>query len=383
VQDRERYDCDIGMSNSHEDSSARSWRREHAAAWVLRCDRGLTAEEQDAYLAWLGADAQNGAEIARLRQHWERMDTLAAWLPEHSAQPNPDLLAPPLHRRLRRAGLLFAPLAAAAVLALAIFLRQPESAILEPVVPRDRAVATNTAHQRVLEDGSVIELNRGAEVTVEYSLVERRVVLRSGEAHFSVMRDQARPFVVRAKGVDLVAVGTGFNVRIEATAVEVLVTEGRVQVNTSAGSAVPRTIAGLADRTAASSQSGSVADQSAPDAPILVARQRAVVSLAASDPTPQIATLTPGEIERVLAWQHRLLDFTAAPLTDIVAEFNRRNVVQLVVIDPELAAVRISATFRSDNIDGFVRLLEAGFGARAERRGETEILLRQSQSGRR
>ena len=48
---------------------------------------------------------------------------------------------------------------------------------------------------------------------------------------------------------------------------------------------------------------------------------------------PEIATLTAGEIERVLAWQHRMIDFSAAPLTEIVAEFNRRNVVQLVLIE--------------------------------------------------
>jgi hypothetical protein len=44
------------------------------------------------------------------------------------------------------------------------------------------------------------------------------------------------------------------------------------------------------------------------------------VELAAAD-----ATLTPGEIARVLAWQHRLLNFTATPLGDIVAAYNRRN----------------------------------------------------------
>jgi len=93
---------------------------------------------------------------------------------------------------------------------------------------------------------------------------------------------------------------------------------------------------------------------------------------------PQIATLTTGEIERVLAWQHRLLNFTATPLTEVVAEFNRRNTLQLVVVDPELASVRISASFRSDNLDGFVRLLEAGFHARAERRGDAEIVLRKA-----
>jgi transmembrane sensor len=118
---------------------------------------------------------------------------------------------------------------------------------------------------------------------------------------------------------------------------------------------------------------------------MLEARQRAVVPLAtpmasafapqAPAPEPQIATLTPREIERVLAWQHRLLDFNATPISDIVAEFNRRNVTQLAVLDPELAATRMSATLRSDNIDGFVRLLEAGFGVRATQRGEGEILL--------
>jgi len=143
-------------------------------------------------------------------------------------------------------------------------------------------------------------------------------------------------------------------VRVAPAEVEVLVTEGRVRLDAPSAAAGP----------------------AATLVPQLDARQRAVVSLAADAPAPQIATLTAGEIERVLAWQHRLLDFTAAPLTEIVAEFNRRNAVQLVVIDPGLAAVRVSATLRSDNVEGFVRLLEAGFGARAERRGDAEILLR-------
>jgi transmembrane sensor len=80
----------------------------------------------------------------------------------------------------------------------------------------------------------------------------------------------------------------------------------------------------------------------------------------------------------VLAWQHRMLDFTAAPMAEVVAEFNRRNDVQLVIADPELAAIRISAKFRSDNIDGFVSLVEMGFNTRAERRGENEIWLRKA-----
>ena len=103
-----------------------------------------------------------------------------------------------------------------------------------------------------------------------------------------------------------------------------------------------------------------------------------MVSLAPHAEAPKIATLTSGEIERVLAWQHRMLDFTAAPLAEVVAEFNRRNAVQLVIVDPALAAMTISASFRSDNVDGFVRLVEVGFGVRAQRSSAGEIRLHQN-----
>jgi transmembrane sensor len=108
---------------------------------------------------------------------------------------------------------------------------------------------------------------------------------------------------------------------------------------------------------------------------MLAARQRAVVAITPSAAPPEIATLTPGEIARVLAWQHRLLNFTATPLGDIVAAYNRRNATQLVLADPGLAALRVSASLRSDNVHGFVKLLETGFGVRAELRGDSEILL--------
>ena len=328
-----------------------------AAAWVLRCDRGLTAAEQDALSAWLAADPANRTAFARQRQHWGRLDRLAAWRPEHATDPNPDLLAPPLRRRL--APWLWSGAAAAMLVLGAAWLSRPDATLVPErvaVVP-EAGLPPAGPSQRVLPDGSIVELNRNAEITVAYLPHERRVSLRSGEALFFVAKQPGRPFVVVAQGVAVRAVGTAFNVRVADRVVEVLVTEGTVQVERPPEPAS--------------------APVSAPEpAPLLHARQRAVIDLAATAPAPQIATLTAGEIERVLAWQHRQLDFSGAPLAQIVAEFNRRNRIQLVVLDPELAAERISATFRSDNIEGFVRLLEAGFGARAERRGEAEIVLR-------
>ena len=222
---------------------------------------------------------------------------------------------------------------------------------------------------RVLADGTVVELNGAAVIVTDFTASERRVQLERGEAHFTVTKDPARPFIVTAAGVGVRAVGTAFNVRLADTAVEVLVTEGQVRLQPPPAQTSP----------VAPGNTGTAPPFTPPASPaperMLAARQRAVVATTPSAATPEIATLTPGEIARVLAWQHRLLNFTATPLGDIVAAYNRRNATQLVLADPGLAALRVNASLRSDNVIGFVKLLETGFGVRVERRGENEILL--------
>jgi len=338
-----------------------------AAAWVLRCDRGLTAGEQDEYFAWLAADPRHAAALRRHGGNWRRLNRLAEWRPEHSVLPNPDLLAPPLRVRLRPlVGPVLSSVALAAAVAFAFLALRPEPAASRESAPRALVASAGPAVTlQALPDGSMAELNRGAVIAIDYTAGGRRVRLESGEVHFTVVKDAARPFLVQARGVTVRAVGTAFNVRLDSDAVEVLVTEGRVQVSEEPAAGVP---------------SRSPAD--APLVlPVLEARQRLVVPLAepaasAAPEVPQLAVLTTGEIERVLSWQHRLLDFTATPLADVIAEFNRRNAVRLVLADPELASLPVSVTFRSDNVEGFVGLLEAGFKLRVERRGDREILLR-------
>ena len=64
-----------------------------------------------------------------------------------------------------------------------------------------------------LSDGTVVQLNSNSEL--QYPKVfkgkERRLFL-NGEAFFKVAKDAARPFVVSSYGVDVMALGTEFNV---------------------------------------------------------------------------------------------------------------------------------------------------------------------------
>lgn len=330
-----------------------------AAAWAIRRDRGLTAAEQDEFLDWLAADPRHSAAHARHQRNFARLDQLALWRPENSPLPNPDLLAPPVTPWFKRH---FVPLALAASVALAAALWQawlrpaPASTPTAPVL-------LAAIEKRVLEDGSVVELNRGAQVSVLYTPDRRLIRLERGEAHFVVAKNPDRPFIVTVSGVAVRAVGTAFNVKLDAGAVKVVVTEGKVGVTDAAQGRSLLRVTGE--------------NQEA----VLAEGQRAVVSLASPVPA-EVETLSPAEAEAELAWQPRLLDFTDMPLKQIVAEFNRRNPVRLVIADPEVAEIAITASFRSDNLDGFVRLLEVGFHVQTAHAGDT-ITLRSRPADRR
>jgi transmembrane sensor len=330
-----------------------------AADWMLRMDRGLTPEEQDQYTDWLAEDPSHREAMVLYEWGWDEFDRLAGLQTTYHAQVDPDLLAPgnefapetnAKHNLIR----WFAAVPIAAALALTIYMAWPntEPAELE-VKPALELMAR--IEQRTLDDGSRIEINRGAEVEVAYTVEERRVYLIKGEANFDVAKDVNRPFIVNVAGIDIRAVGTIFSVKLSDDAVEVLVTEGKVNVK-------PVT---------------SVFDSEQPIADsYLEIGQRAKVNLGTESLVVEVTTIDEVEIEKATRWQPRLLDFDSAPLGDIVAEFNRRNPIQVVLADPSLEMVRLSNLFWSDNVEGFVRLMESSFGMEAEWRGSLEIVLR-------
>ena len=206
-----------------------------AAAWVVREERGLTPAEQDALSQWLAADLRHGPALRERRWAWREFDRIAGLPATVAAAPDPDLLAPRSAARPRKTVWIAVASAAFAAAAAIVLLLSP-SAPPPALRPLSTALAA-PCERRVLDDGSVIELNRGARITVDFSPGLRRVRLERGEAHFVVAKDAARPFVVEAAGVTARAVGTAFNVRLAATDVEIIVAEGRVAVGSESAAA--------------------------------------------------------------------------------------------------------------------------------------------------
>lgn len=228
---------------------------------------------------------------------------------------------------------------------------------VDPVVASARTMVVATPAMRTLPDGTVVELKDGAEIAVTYSTSVRRVGLLRGEAHFRVVKDAARPFVVAVDAVEVRAVGTSFAVQRRATEVEVLVTTGRVAVDRlpetgGAASPAPQTVA------------------------MLEAGNRTLVEVAAMAPAPVVEALSPAEMGQRLAWRVPRLEFTRTPLAEAVPMINRHSAIKLALADEAVGRVQISGMLRVDNVESLFHLLEMEHGIKAERRNAGEVVLR-------
>jgi transmembrane sensor len=90
---------------------------------------------------------------------------------------------------------------------------------------------------------------------------------------------------------------------------------------------------------------------------------------------PAVQTVAPAQIAERLAWLNPRVEFSGAPLSEVVTVLNRYNATRFTLGDPVLAGVPLSGLFRADDPETFTRLLETGFGITSERRGD-EVVLR-------
>ena len=253
---------------------------------------------------------------------------------------------PPQARQRARRGWL--RLATAAVLAAcALFLARRQLPLHAPPATITYTSAAGVVRTLTLADGSRATLSSDSRIEVTLAEKTRDVILSRGEAIFEVAKDPRRPFRVAADGYRAIAVGTRYSVRKDASDLRVVVTEGTVRLESPAN---------------ATSASPSIL---LPAGSVALVRHGGVL----------VRSVPLAQARDMLTWSTGMLAFHDAPLSEVAAEFNRFNTRKLVVADADAAALRIGGSFRWDNEDAFVRLLEAGFPIRADQ-GVDHITLR-------
>jgi len=188
-----------------------------------------------------------------------------------------------------------------------------------------------------LADGSTVYLNTASRIKVHLTAVRREVTLVTGEALFSVAHDPDRPFLVRAGGGVIRAVGTEFNVYRKGEEVTVTVVEGVVEVAPAVG-VLPKMQATSRSPRRKSLSKGEQLAYSLDDGSVR-----------------RIARVEP---QRAVSWRKKRLNFDNQALAEVIAELNRYGRGQIVIVDDELAGIRVGGVFKVDDVGSVVAALE-------------------------
>lgn len=333
--------------------------KDEASLWVVKLhgqtyktDQGLPEDMAAELRSWLAQSDLHRDTFLRMLSGWEAMsvlEELADILPLADA---PQTENPP-QPRPAKPGWLYGGLAmAASVMLLTLVL------ILAP--PPD-TYTTDIGEQAniTLDDGSVLHLNTNSEVFIDYSENRRAITLRRGEAHFDVAKNKQRPFVVYAGDGMVWAVGTAFNVNYRKSAVDVIVSEGKVKV-----------YSGLDHLPTTPQLNADVSHNPSGQDVLLLAGEGANYQ----QKTVTKQQLPKQQLEKALAWQSGALLFEGETLEQAIREISHYTSQQLVIIDPAIRQTRVGGRFKTDDINQLLASLAKSLNIKIEK-GEGSQLL--------
>lgn len=334
--------------------------REEAAEWVVRIDNdSLKPEQNDALRQWLQQSPANQQAFAELAQVWGLMDSLGELSelipldPTMSEQPS----TTPSSYGWRSVAMFSLVLFFA--VSLAVFYPEWQAQQFRYT----QVVTTHIGEQQTLAlpDGSTLVLNTDSNVNIQYDQDRRNIYLNRGEAHFEVAHDPARPFVVHAGKGRVTAIGTAFNVQYHNGAVDVIVTDGVVKVDT------------VVDVPALTlNNSNKPVDVIAP---VVSTSVKAGQQVSFDTVVHEVNKIPAPEVNRKLSWRQGMLSFAGEPLSRAIAEVSRYTETKIIIEDPLVAELPVGGYFKAGETEAMLEVLEVSFGLKITRVSDKVIVL--------
>ncbi|WP_135213193.1 FecR family protein [Vitreimonas flagellata] len=321
------------MTQDHSHRMDRQDRRIAAEAsdWLTRQSGANDAQAIEDFERWIEADPRHLEAYERLARTWDDLGALQHLRPlvsAHTPFASPVRALRIVATALARPSVMVGGAVFAAIAFLAFYFA-PGAPRLEPQF----ATAFAEIEPIELSDGTRVTLGARSGFDVAYTQTDREVVLRSGQAFFEVAHNTARPFIVHAGDVAVRVVGTKFEVSRSQTQTIISVQEGVVV-------------------TALSGRSQTL---HAGDRLVIDHTGQRFLSPPAMLP---VASIQPAH---VAAWRQGRLAYDDTPLREVVADLNRYYAPGIELADRATGDIRITASFGSDDVDGFLGDLSSAF----------------------
>ncbi len=330
---------------------------DQASLWIARMDRSMTAQECEAFKAWLGENTQHQQLIIEMASMWDKMDALenlADLFPEANKKS-----AMSTQSKSKQWGLALAASFVLAVL-FGLLTNNDLSHFFnsgQEFVRYETAVGESSTIY--LPDNSKVLLNTNSILMVTYTDDYRLLELQRGELHVDVAHDKTRPLSVIANQKVIQAVGTAFNVQVSSQEIELIVTDGKVIIGE------------LTEQQEVNEEVLSIPINS------LAVSKGEIASLAVLESgADKVTAINAKMIEQSLSWRQGNLVFKGETLAQAMAEVSRYTSVKFEIADEELKHMKIAGRFKTGDVKGLIGALNHNFNIKVDRVNKSLIVLR-------
>jgi len=305
-------------------------------------------DEQLLVREWLRADAANSKYYEHFKTIWDESKTLAANITvdeKEAWQKFKNRIQPPAgeepKRKTVRLSFIKQVQVAAAVLLVAVGVWWMYNTLNKPasIAMIDKQTFSNTTVD-TLSDGSIITLNKNTVLSYPAEFKEKtRTVQLKGEAFFKVAHNKVKPFIVHANNVSIKVIGTAFNVKNYDSSIQVIVESGIVQVSNS-------------NQTIQLHKSEQVFIKN------------------------NSATFDKSTVKDSLYNYYRTREIICnnTPLAAVIATINEAYSTHIVLGSEALKQMQLSTTFKNQNLQTIISIIQQTFDLRVTQKGDSTIL---------
>jgi len=346
----------LNIDNTNEDQVL-----DQASDWIAKLDKGLNKQQVISFQKWLYLCPENMATMLEVAQMWDKMDDVTRLAD----------MFPLTNIKQTKRPVWLGAIAASILIVFSFSFLAPFKSIDGFSIETSNVVVANTYSYQTevgetstiqLPDNSELLLNTNSSVKVIYTAHARVIELQRGEIHIDVVHNTARPLSVLAGGQVIQAVGTAFNVQLEADLVELIVTQGKVLVQEKPIEEFQLLI--NTNNTKLSLNERSVSKDE---------KIELVLGKHAVQKTVKVDTL---DMATKLSWRKGKLIFTGESLEDVLVEISRYTKVQFELEqNSSIKDVKVAGVFKTGDVTGLLKVLSRNFNINHEQVTKERIKL--------
>jgi ferric-dicitrate binding protein FerR (iron transport regulator) len=229
----------------------------------------------------------------------------------------------------------------------------PKLGISELVVPMGSRASFS------LSDGTTVVLAAGSRLTYDNRFgINDRVVQLEGEGYFKVAKDSKRPFIVKTSHLNVLALGTAFNVKAysDDKTIETTLVEGSVEIEEINGKSRTEVLVLKPNQklTFFKEDSRLVDETAGPKGEIKNSTKRLQVQKAIAIPRLVKENVN---VEPVISWKENRWIFEKQSLSLIAVELERKFDVQIIIETERLKSFRFTGTILAEPIDQVLEVM--------------------------